>query len=132
MRLDFDIAKDVLLFLEEYLVLDSSSVDAMHDIDFAESQICKHFNDKYLEEDVRYAIIKLAEADYIDAKDVGWIKVTAITYRGHEFLDTIRDQTIYKKGKDAMVKTGVNSLEMLMTICSEIAKSFLLAQIGLG
>lgn len=131
MKLNYDAAKDIMLFLEEFMVLDVKDIDEIHDVTFTEFQITKHLTEKYPEEDIRYAILKLAEADYIDAKISNWTTVEEITYKGHEFLESIRDKNVLNKGLEAMKKAGVSSLSMLGVICSEILKSAALKGIGI-
>lgn len=131
MKLNYDAAKDIMLFLEEFMVLDVKDIDKIHDVTFTEFQIAKHLTEKYSEEDIRYAILKLAEADYIEARISNWTIVEEVTYKGHEFLESIRDKDVLNKGLEAMKKTGVSSLSMLGAICSEILKSAALKRIGI-
>lgn len=89
MKLNYNAAKDIMLFLEEFLVFDRNKIDEAHDIEFTEYQISKYFLEKYSEEDIGYAIVKLEEAGYICTVSPGWVIVQKITYKGHEFLGNL-------------------------------------------
>lgn len=124
MELDKDLVRDLLLELE---VKETSSSMSQVEIDnFANRESVEI--DKVL-----YTIKKLEEADFINAKisyasdKVYWYHISSITYKGHEFLDSIRDPAIWKSTKETASKiTGVS-----LTILSQIATSLIKQQLGL-
>ena len=67
----------------------------------------------------------LATAGYISPNDRCWIAVR-LTWRGHEYLDQIRDPEVWRFTKAAMRKTGIWSLETM----GAIAKSLIFAKLG--
>lgn len=81
---------------------------------------------------VSYHTLLLHEAGLIDAKDLtklaglDW-KPKRLTYRGHEFLDDIRDQGIWQKTKERA--KGVTSVGV--SFLWEIAKAEIKAKLGL-
>lgn len=44
--------------------------------------------------------------DHLGVISDAWIK--SITWEGHDFLDAMRDDTIWKKAKDKFIKPGVS------------------------
>ena len=53
------------------------------------------------------------------------------TYRGHEFLDAVREKEIWEKTKEAAKKGGVKTLELIWEIGKAICKSELKKRTGL-
>ena len=66
-----------------------------------------------------------ATAGYISPDGRRWIAVR-LTWRGHEYLDQIRDPDVWRFTKAAMHKTGIWSLETM----GVIAKSLIFAKLG--
>lgn len=66
----------------------------------------------------------LVTAGYISPDSRRWIAVR-LTWRGHDYLDQIRDPQVWRFTKAAMRKTGTWSLETM----GAIAKSFIFAKL---
>ena len=49
-----------------------------------------------------------------------------LTYDGHEFLDTIRDNQVWKLTKDTAKKAGVGGLKVLVEVGKSYAKQKLI------
>lgn len=88
----------------------------------------------YSENDILYVASKLREKNFIKAqpiigddklRDIG---ISEMTWDGHEFLDNIRDNQIWKQTKNAANKVTGASLSIL----SELAKGFLSQKLGLS
>lgn len=54
--------------------------------------------------------------------------VRRLTYKGHEFVETVRDDTVWRKVKDKARAVGAMTLPALVQIGTAVIKS----QIGLG
>lgn len=50
-----------------------------------------------------------------------WIK--GLTWNGHEFVETIRDEEIWSKTKETAKKAGTGAIEFVWKIAKEIAKA---------
>ena len=49
-----------------------------------------------------------------------------MTWRGHEFLDAVRDDTVWKKTKDKVASSGVTAtVEILTQVATGIVKQML-------
>jgi predicted transcriptional regulator len=72
---------------------------------------------------VSYHIMQLHQAGFIKAHDTtttagfSW-EATTLTWEGHEFLDAIRSDTVWKKIKDTVKEKGV---EMPFAILKSLA-----------
>ncbi|KEQ52148.1 DUF2513 domain-containing protein [Sphingobium chlorophenolicum] len=67
----------------------------------------------------------LVTAGYVSPDGRRWIAIR-LTWRGHEYLDQIRDPQVWRLTKAAMRKTGSWSLETM----AAIAKSLIVARLG--
>jgi hypothetical protein len=122
MQLNQDCIRDLLLYLEANLSYENSiHINGLH-------------LNNYSANDLIYTADKLNEANYIKCikspclyEDVPVLIVTDITYSGHQFLDTIRDQSIWEDTKAKASKIASISIPILQ----ELATSFLKAKLGL-
>jgi len=87
----------------------------------------------YSEEEIFYHIKILAEADFLDARNLGgrggfeWAAIN-LTWEGHEFLDASRNETIWKKTKSIINdKLGSASFDVLKELLIKTATT----QLGL-
>ena len=79
----------------------------------------------HTDEEISYHICLLAEAGFLMAHDLTTLNgynwcATRLTYEGHEFLDTIRDNKIWRKTKEIAKTAGISSINALF----EIGKGF--------
>ena len=121
MKLNHDCIRDLILYLEKNLELNS------------------YINIKGLElknyssEDIIYTALKLEEAGFINGKaqyaDGGIIYiflVSSLTYSGHNFIDNIRDNKVWKKTKSTLSTFSSTSI----AIAGEVASKVLLGMIS--
>jgi hypothetical protein len=59
------------------------------------------------------------------------LSVARLTWRGHEFLDSVRDHTIWGKTKDGAKKIGGASVELMWEIAKAYGKHALKEKLGL-
>lgn len=123
MKLNHDCVRDLLLLIEEVQVGDY--------IDVSSYQL-----KNYSSEDLCYTADKLLEAGYINGKIypadnvIYWrFSVSSLTWTGHEFLDNIRDDGVWKDTKKVASKLTSVSLSMLekisVTILTTLIKTTL-------
>ena len=116
MKLIHDCVRDVMLFLEDNLT-------------YEEYLYTKKIKlNKYKTDDILYTLDKLSEAGFITTTgktmDDDNFYVTSITYNGHQFLDNIRDNTIWKKSlKKVSNFVGSASIEIISSVASSLIKS---------
>lgn len=89
----------------------------------------------FSEEDINYSIIKLKEAGFIDAviseSDDGSIfrfVVNDITWNGHQFLNNVRELSVWEKAKEKCCKIGSMAIPILSDAASAILSSALTSQ----
>lgn len=119
MRLNQDCIRDVLLELEEKLTFGSHIfLQQIKELDTTK---------KYGEEDTIYTILKLLEADYLIGKplyasnELYQLSLSSITWNGHEFLDSIRSNEVWRETKKRV--SGFTSVSI--GILTEVAKEYI-------
>ncbi len=69
---------------------------------------------------------KLLSGSVTESKDRSTIYIRGLTWEGHEFLDSARNDTIWKKAKSLVqTKTGTLSFEILKATLNTLIKSAL-------
>ena len=123
MKLDIACIRDILLCLEDRLVLTDELKYNFLDL----YEICQTENlQKYSHSQIAYTICKLEEADFINASvqygnnSINFIAVSSITFAGHQFLDTIRPESVWSKIHSISEKTGLKSISAIMDIAEII------------
>ncbi|GIO42468.1 DUF2513 domain-containing protein [Paenibacillus apis] len=125
MRLNHECVRDFLLTLEG--LTENEYIDCNDHTEFESLQ-------KYEKSDVVYTFQKLEEANYINAKvfkSLGGTSYNAmsITWDGHQFLDNIRDNSVWSGTKDK-VFSAVSSVSL--PILAEVAGSYIKSKLGLS
>lgn len=122
MKLNHECVRDLLLYLEDNL-------DYMDEIRINNLKI-----EPYSKDELLYTADRLIEAGYLNSR-FGWnsqsshiITVNSISYNGHQFLDTIRDDGIWKTTKNKFAKFSSISLPIIQELASSLIKS----QLGLS
>ncbi|MBC2023298.1 DUF2513 domain-containing protein [Listeria booriae] len=128
MKLNHDCIRDLLLELEVKLEPHKHlSYPAIKDFN-----TCK----KYSLDDVTYSISKLKDAGYLIASlqngldGLYNLTVDGITWEGHKFLDTIRDNKIWRDTKSVASKLSSVPISMLSTISTTLLTQFIKQQTG--
>ena len=119
MRLNHECVRDVLLAVE---------AAPFSNISPAQLQAALP---QYSGDELTYTCLKLDEAGYLRAEFSTRIGqhhpqlclIRSMTFNGHEFLDTIRDDTNWGKVKDTAKKAGVFSMKALIQIAQGVAQA---------
>lgn len=120
MELNYDCLRDVLLFIEQ--------TSRPEKILFLDNFLNAETLGNYSEEDIKYVLAKLDETELLKS-DTSFaypsiltdFKVTTITFVGHEFLNNIKDDGIWKKAKKKATEIASNvSIAFLSQIASNI------------
>ncbi|AXU11141.1 DUF2513 domain-containing protein [Parvimonas micra] len=122
MKLNQDCIRDILLYLESNLKLDKYM---MH------KELINNLTD-YSKEDIEYSLLKLDEADFVDMHIVSADNITFyscviydITIQGHNFLDSIRPQSVWEKVKNKSSKLGVSGLNSIFQISTMLISEYI-------
>ena len=82
----------------------------------------------YTEEQIGYHVHLLGDAGYMTVIDMGRTRSSlspearpgSITHSGHEFLDAIRDDEVWRTTKGIIAKTGGWTLGVIASVATEI------------
>lgn len=129
MKLDFDCVRDILFYLEKEIYIDENFTLHCSDI----NSLCEK-NRNYEKGKILYTVLKLYEGGYIrlfgefepkpnlaNNYPVDGMIITEITFKGHQYIDSIRDNNIWNQ-----VKSKAASLSF--SIISQIAVKLITSQ----
>lgn len=128
MKLNPDCVRDTLLFLEDKLSINyvEDRFEPITLYQLTEAMLELHPN-KYTNEDVWYTVYNLIQVHYIEGifKDAGKTRlyicnIDNISWGGHQFLATIRPETIWEATKSKAKTIGGMSVTGLSLISSSI------------
>lgn len=126
MKLNHDCVRDVLLCIEENLSYG-------YRINFSAVKL-----KDYSQEDLLYTADKLLEAGFLNGSRENYVDlpipeicITSITWNGHQFLDNIRDDGVWKNTKSVLSKFSSASLSLIGNIASQIITSMIQNQLGI-
>lgn len=116
MKLNHDCVRALLLFIEDNLEYQNQII--VNEISIG----------KFESSEIIYAADKLIEAGYITADRhiysghnlIPTIVVLSMTWNGHKFLDTIRDNHVWKQTKTIVSKFSSVSLALIENIASKV------------
>ncbi len=126
MKLDHECIRDLLLYLENNLNYGGQ-------ININNLKI-KSYN----KETLMYTADKLIEAEYLNAK-ICWnytepriIMIESISFKGHQFLDNIRDDSVWKDTKNVLSKFKSTSINFVADVSSQIIANLISKQLGIS
>lgn len=128
MKLKPDCVRDVLVALESQHSLSLTPEGAFYNNYVPLADLIKTLPN-HNEADVCYAVIKLEEAGYIlaamqwadDVLELCWLE--GLTYAGHELLESIRPEPIWRKTLNVLAKVGSFSLPLLEDTAGQLISS---------
>lgn len=119
MKLNKDCIRDLLIYLEDNL-------SYTHRISTGSLSLKDYTRDELV-----YTVERLSEAGFINATKIcdgpcaPTYHIFSLSYNGHQFLDTIRDDKIWKNTKIAASKLASVSIPIFQEIASSLIKSTL-------
>lgn len=114
MKLNHECIRDLLLYIEENLQYND------------ELEINKISLNNYSIEELLYTTEKLVEADYLVCYTIevdgeySILLVHSMTYKGHQFLDTVRDNQVWLKTKKTLSFLKSVSIEITSETASKV------------
>lgn len=126
MRLNHECVRDVLLHIEENLPYG-------YYMNFSDVKL-----KDYSQEELLYTADKLLEAGLVTGtrrnsitESFPDIRITSLTWEGHQFLDNIRDDGVWKNTKMVLSKFSSVSLSLVGNVASQVISSLIRNQLGL-
>ncbi|MBS0977434.1 DUF2513 domain-containing protein [Levilactobacillus brevis] len=119
MKLNHECVRDLLLLLELVPYAGGSEADLQQVIKFS------NISDLYDLDTFYYTFIELIDGGFVDGRKYQQMPdayaFTKITYKGHEFLDNIRDDTNWKETKSTIAsKMGSASLNIFSSVAAKL------------
>ena len=129
MKLNYDCIRDTLLCIEsiDTIIEDESGEIFCQEITLNDLvDAMKKKKKKYSKKEIYYTLIMLRQAGYIDISE-DWADdslnnccVNSLTFTGHKFLDTIRDNKVWHFTKGILSKFASVSVPMIENIASQV------------
>lgn len=129
MKLNHDCIRDVMIYIEENCIYedDDRGNRSIHSRVFYEITHDEKLSSRYTEDEIRYVVAQLYFEDMIIATmtpetlNFRQFEADCLSFKGHEFLDNIKDDTIWKKAKN-FVGERLNSASL--SIIANVAGKF--------
>lgn len=130
MKLNHDCIRDVMIYIEENCIYedDDRGNQSIHSRVFYEITHDEKLSSRYTEDEIRYVVAQLYFEDMIIATmtpetlNFRQFEVDCLSFKGHEFLDNIKDDTIWKKAKNFVgERLTSTSFSIIANIASKLA-----------
>jgi len=120
MRLNNDCIRDILLYLEANTSFEKEIIN----VDTLVNNLSKYDKDV-----VYYHIKMISQASLVDnvlfAGDEPYT-ISSLSWEGHQYLDNIRDDKVWKMLKDSASKLPSVSLKVLVSLAPKLIEKYLL------
>lgn len=127
MKLNPDCVRAILLTIEGYTSYRSV-------VSFDENNILEYpLLVDYPLDDILYHLQKCDEAGFLVGAKLYPLSadVEGLHYKGHEFLENVREPKVWEKTKSAGKEIGINSIQNLGLIAANVASSLIRGYFGL-
>lgn len=129
MKLDSECVRDTLLEIEakQNALFEKLQYEDLKKFD----SYIKHGYDQFF-----YCLYRLQEAGYVDFSDkiieekIYFFCFSKITWEGHQFLDNIRDNTVWKNTKKSVSKLSSVSISFLSKVASNVLSQMIKNDLG--
>lgn len=123
MKLDKDLIREILLAVEE----SDDNPNGWIELNLPGHELAE----------TSYHVMLLDEAGFIEGEDLSTIgnyewQPRRLTYKGHEFLDTIRDGEVWRRTKEGAEKAGGASLSFIWELGKAYGKQVVGERLGIA
>lgn len=126
MKRDMDLVRDILLFLEERNSPASIQPEMLPIEGRSGADIQYHLNLIYQAGFINGEPTKSSTSDRLIS-----VLPFDLTWRGHEFLDTVRDPEIWRRAKAGAASAGTASIEFIWSMAKALIGSAIKEKTGL-
>lgn len=126
MKLNYDCLRQILLTIEEDLVWENDLTYCRLNLRYMVQKL-----PKFSTADIAYTSKIAIEADLIEGClhdcDSGILDISyfGLTYEGHQFIDTVRENKIWKKTKEIISSVGGASLSVITSVANDCLTNFI-------
>lgn len=130
MKLNHDCIRDVMIYIEGNCIYedDDHGNRSIHSRVFYEITHDEKLSSRYTEDEIRYVVAQLYFEDMVIATmtpetlNFRRFNVDSLSFKGHEFLDNIKDDTIWKKAKKFVgERLTSTSFSIIANVASKLA-----------
>jgi len=121
MKRSLDLIREILMAIEDYEPERISSLQTLSPTNFSGTEAENYHHIKMLRD---AGLIDVAGKPFLS----GEFPINGMTMSGHDFLDAIRDQTVWDKTKNRLGKAGGWTLDIVLAVAKEELKQ----RLGLG
>lgn len=124
MEMNIDCIRDILSFIVDTQTIDDNlTIVPIQVNDIYDGEKLKN----YSKQEIFYSLTLLKEGGYILCTSSSYsnvvvlFEVIRITYKGHTFYESIREQTVWEQAKSAAKQVGNHTLEFIESIAHDVA-----------
>lgn len=133
MKLNPDYVRDILLYIEENVDYNTETIPPKHN----ELRFSKIYEDKYFKNHekqqltealntmIEEGFIECAEPPRFIRKNLVTANITGLTYKGHDLLNNVRNNTVWNAVKQKAKKIGGVSLNALASSAGMVTTSLM-------
>lgn len=124
MKRNLELIRGLLLRIEALPIGRGGPVEQFLSLSPATAPLCGEEDDP---DEVHYNMRLLAEGGFIDLAGKqfpGGFNVRGLTWAGHDFLDSVRDENVWKRTREGALQAGGFTFDLL----KDIAKGFIKKQ----
>lgn len=85
--------------------------------------------DEYKQKDIWYSVYNLVACGFIEGININYmdrnsfdnLDITNITYKGHKFIESIKDEGVWNKTKNIVEKVGNHTLGFIESVAHDVA-----------
>lgn len=124
MEMNIDCIRDILSFIVDTQTIDDNlTIVPIQVNDIYDGEKLKN----YSKQEIFYSLTLLKEGGYILCTSSSYsnvvvlFEVIRITYKGHTFYESIREQTVWEQAKSTAKQVGNHTLEFIESIAHDVA-----------
>ena len=117
MKLNYNCIRDILFYVENNTTFEKNAINI--------ENLTEYFKDKYEVDTIYYHIQKIAQTNLVDS--VTWSDdepedIFSLSWEGHQYLDSIRDDSIWESVSEKIKPLKSVPLQMIVPIATEFIK----------
>lgn len=138
MQLNLDCIRGVLLAVEKLQIIESNYTGGFSTRKVSSKALFDELADAFLQEDIVYTVRLLEDGGYIKADihqsghTIPSFYIESMTYKGHEYLEQIKNDTVWSKTKRISSSVGCSALETVLDIAKTVISTAITSKFNLS